>query len=206
MKTIDGRRYASRNDLIAHSGYSRDFLQSLWTAREDNGHPAARTVDGVMHWDVEGWDAWFAEYRRTRPDTVRPIDRSGDPDEELPPAAQARLLGLNVSAITNYRKKPPQGWPEPVRVEEVGDSGRKREYRTRRQLWEYHDSYPASRSGIAGRPAAKGPDPRIEIAAKALAAAPGRAPGEVAAELAEQHGRSVHTWKRIITKARQQGS
>jgi hypothetical protein len=203
MQTRDGRQYANRDDLIVHSGYSRAYLQDLWTAREDNGHPPAHTIDGVMHWDVEQWDTWFAEHRRQRPDDVRPIDRSGDPDEELPPAAQARLLGLDVSAITNYRKKPPKGWPDPVRVDPL-DSGRTREYRTRRQLWEYHDSYPAGRSGIAGRPAAQGPDPRIEIAAKAMAAAPGRAPKDLAAELAERHGQSVHTWKRIITQARKQ--
>jgi hypothetical protein len=201
MQTIDGRRYGTRTDLIAHSGYSRATLAALWKDRETNGHPVARLIDGVMHWDLEEWDRWRAEFQRARRDQDRTVDRSGDPDEELRPADQARLLGLDPSAITHYRKNPPPGWPKATRVEEL-PSGRVREYRTRRQLWQYHDT--ANRIGVAGRPAAAKPDSRLQEAAEALAAQPDRAAGEIAADLAARHSQSVHTWKRILTRARKQ--
>jgi hypothetical protein len=210
MKTIGGRRLANRDELAAHSGYSRATLSNLWRDRADNGHPDAEKVDGVMHWDVAAWDAWFAEYNKQRRNDPQPkhqggrvVDRSGDPDEELPPAAQARVLGVDPSTISYYLKTPPPGWPDPVRTE-VLESGRVREYRTRRQLWEWHDT--THRAGKSGRKARTGPDPRIEQAAKALAEQPGRKAGEVAADLAAEHGGSVHTWKRIVTEARQQAS
>ncbi|MFF3256477.1 hypothetical protein ACFYWP_37100 [Actinacidiphila glaucinigra] len=210
MQTIDGRKYASRIDLVEHTGYSRDPLVRLWRDREENGHPEPRKINGVMHWDLEEWDRWFADHNRRRRDArqgrgraePRPLDRSGDPDEELPPAGQARVLGIDVSAISHYRRTPPPGWPEPVREEEL-PSGRTREFRTRRQLWEYHDKL--TRAGVAGRPPAggpEGPDPRVQEAIQALSAQPGRAAGQIAAELAERHGQSVAHWKTIVTEAR----
>jgi hypothetical protein len=89
-----------------------------------------------------------------------------------------------------------------VREEEL-ESGRMREYRTRRQLWAYADAGP--RAGTAGRTPATGPDPRVALAVEALAAAPGRKAGEIAAALAEQHGGGLSTWKRAVTEARKQG-
>ncbi|MEU4038671.1 hypothetical protein [Streptomyces collinus] len=198
MKTIDGRPYATRAELSERAGYKGDAtLRALWAAREDNGHPAARKVDRTLYWDLEEWERWHAEYRRQRSG----VDRSGSPDEELPPAGQAKVLGIDVSAISHYRDNPPPGWPAPVRTEEL-ESGRVREYRTRRQLWAYADSSP--RAGTAGRPPAKGPDPRIALAVEALAAEPGRKAGETAAALAERHGGGLSTWKRIVTEARKQ--
>ncbi|MFE0453103.1 hypothetical protein ACFW2D_17820 [Streptomyces sp. NPDC058914] len=206
MKTIDGRQYASRADLIQRSGYSEATLRNLWAERESNGHPPALRDGRSLLWDLETWEAWFAEHQQQRRDQARSVDRSGDPDEELPPAGQAKVLGIDISAITHYRESPPPGWPQPVRVEEL-DSGRVREFRTRRQLWAYHDTYAASASrvGVAGRKPAKGPDPRIAIAVEVLAAEPGRKAGEVAAALAERHGGGLSTWKRIVTEARKQG-
>ncbi|MFE1075133.1 hypothetical protein ACFW5W_28440 [Streptomyces sp. NPDC058783] len=207
MKTVDGRQWANREDLIEHSGYSAMTLKSLWRDRRDNGHPEPRDIDGVMHWDLESWNQWFAEHRE-RPRDLSGVDRSGDPDEQLPPAKQARVLGVDPSRITQYAKNPPPGWPAPVRVEEL--STRKREYRTRAQLWEWVDN-PASGFGTrGGRPsgpdpkarAAKESDPRVRLAAEALAEMPDRKAGEVAAVLAERHGQSVSTWKPIITQAR----
>ncbi|MEV0982589.1 hypothetical protein [Streptomyces sp. NPDC049915] len=84
-----------------------------------------------------------------------------------------------------------------MRTEEL-ESGQVREYRTRRQLWEYADSSP--RAGTAGRRPAKGPDPRLALAVEALAAEPGRKPGDIAATLAERHGGGLSTWKRIVTQ------
>ncbi|WP_455355951.1 hypothetical protein [Streptomyces sp. SYSU K217416] len=208
MKTIDGRQWANREDLIEHSGYSRGTLALLWRDRKTNGHPADRTVDGVMHWDLEEWSAWFAEHC-ARPRDLSGVDRSGDPDEQLPPAGQARVLGVDPSRITQYAKTPPPGWPDPIRTEQLPT--RTREYRTRAQLWEFADN-PAGGFGTSGgRPVGysptkgKAPDPRIQQAAEALAAMPGRRAGEVAVALAKSHGQSVDTWKRIITQARKLG-
>ncbi|MGY5099497.1 hypothetical protein [Streptomyces sp. 900105245] len=196
MQTIDGRVYASRAELSERAGYKGDAsLRALWADREANGHPAARKIDRVLYWDLEEWEQWHAAYRRQRSG----VDYSGSPDEELPPAAQAKVLGIDVSAISHYRENPPPGWPAPVRTEEL-ESGRVREYRTRRQLWAYADAGP--RAGTGGRTPAKGPDPRIALAAEALAAEPGRKAGETAAALAELHGGGLSTWKRIVTEAR----
>jgi hypothetical protein len=199
MKTIDGRPFATRAELSERAGYRGDAtLRALWADRDSNGHPPAQRIDRVLYWDLEVWERWHVEYQRKR----NGVDYSGSPDEELPPADQARVLGIDLSAISRYRNHPPPGWPAPVRTEEL-DSGRVREYRTRRQLWAYADSIP--RAGTAGRTPAKGPNPRVALAAQALAAAPGRKAGEVAAALAAQHGGGLSTWKRAVTEARGQG-
>ncbi|WP_330335795.1 hypothetical protein OHS33_39370 (plasmid) [Streptomyces sp. NBC_00536] len=210
MKSIGGRQWATREDLIAHSGFSRATLANLWAARETNGHPAPLTVDGVvqwgvMHWDLAVWTDWFEQHRRQEraaPDVESRVDRTGDPDEELAPAAQARLLGVDPSRITQYDKKPPPGWPA-GRVEELPT--RVRRWRTRRQLWDFVDANP-SFGTTGGRPAgpatAKKPDPRVQYAVAALAADPGKKAGELAAELAREHGQSITTWKSIVTEAR----
>lgn len=211
MKTVDGRQWANREDLIEHSGYGGSTLKALWRDRGANGHPAAREIDGVMHWDLEVWAAWFAQHRKRSRD-LSGVDRSGDPDEQLPPAGQARVLGVDPSRITQYTKNPPPEWPDPVHVEKLPT--RTREYRTRAQLWAWVDN-PVSGFGTSGgRPPgpdpktrakkAKAPDPRIRLAVEALAAAPDRKANEVAAALAERHGQSVDTWKRIIAQARKQ--
>ncbi|WP_433407019.1 hypothetical protein [Streptomyces sp. CA-146814] len=206
MRSIEGRQWANREDLIEHSGYSRATLGALWRDRETNGHPPARTIDGVMHWDLEEWTGWFATHCE-RPRDLAKVDRKGDPDEMLPPAGQARVLGVDPSRITQYGKKPPPGWPDPIHTEQLAK--RTREYRTRAQLWEFADN-PASGFGTKGGrptgPTAKGAatDPRVQQAAEALAARPDLKAGEVAAMLAERHGRSVETWKRIVTQARRE--
>ncbi|MFJ4418766.1 hypothetical protein [Streptomyces sp. NPDC088925] len=129
------------------------------------------------------------------------VDRSGDPDEELAPVEQARVLGIGADAIRRYRKHPPAGWPSPVRVETL-PAGGVREFRTRRQLWAYADSDPASRAGKAGRKPAAVPDPRIALAREALR--DGRGAGTAAAYLADRHGGGLSTWKRIVTAARKE--
>ncbi|MFE3601385.1 hypothetical protein [Streptomyces sp. NPDC059142] len=218
MQTIDGRQWASREDLSERSGYSQATLANLWRDREANGHPPARRIGRALYWDLEVWAEWFERHQerqtpgqwfeRHRHQTAREeptVDRTGDPDEELPPAGQARVLGVDPGRITQYAKNPPPGWPAPARVEQLPT--RVREYRTRRQLWDFADSNPRFRA-VGGRPVGysptkgKAPDPRIRQAAEALAALPGKGPGEVAAVLAERHGQSVATWKRIITQAR----
>jgi hypothetical protein len=212
VKTANGRQWVNREDLIEHSGYSRDTLSKLWRDRKTNGHPLAREIDGVMHWDLEVWTAWFTEHCQ-RPRDLSKVDRTGNPDEPLPPAGQARVLGVDPSRITQYTKNPPPEWPAPVRVEPLAT--RTREYRTRRQLWAWVDNPVSGFGTTGGRPPGPDPkvraakektvDPRVRLAAEALAAAPGRKAGEVAADLAARHGQSVDTWKRIVTQARKLG-
>ncbi|MFH8410388.1 hypothetical protein ACH4FX_37280 [Streptomyces sp. NPDC018019] len=159
MKTVDGRQWAHREELIEHSGYSAMTLKRLWHDRRANGHPEPRTIDGVMHWDLEAWDTWLKQYRERRRD-LSGVDRSGDPDEQLPPAGQARVLGVDPARITQYTKNPPPEWPDPVRVEKLPT--RTREYRTRAQLWTWVDN-PVSGFGTRRAPrtrAAQTPDPR----------------------------------------------
>ncbi|MFF9070525.1 hypothetical protein ACF09E_34785 [Streptomyces sp. NPDC014891] len=203
MKTIDGHPYANRDDLAERSGYSRATLAAMWRDRATNNHPAARTVDRGLYWNLEEWEAWFATYSKKQRDQMRTVDRSGDPDEELPPAAQARVLGVDASRITQYGKKPPANWPAPVRTETL-PSGRVREYRTRRQLWDFHDT--TNRAGTAGRAAKEGTDPRFEQAAQALAEEPGRPAAELVALLAERHGGAPNTWRPFVTEARKNAS
>jgi hypothetical protein len=201
-----------REELIEHSGYSRAFLDSLERDRQANGHPQARYFGGFLHWDLRVWSAWFTKLHDQTRDPSG-VDRSGYPDDQLPPLGQARVLGVSAARIARYAKNPPPEWPDPVRVE--GLPTRTREYRTRAQLWAWADN-PASGFGTGGgRPSgpdvkvraakAKAPDPRVRLAAEALAAEPGRKAGEVAATLADRHGQSVATWKRIVTQARKSG-
>ncbi|MFZ3476067.1 hypothetical protein ACODT4_44560 [Streptomyces sp. 2.9] len=201
MQSIEGRPWATREDLIQVSGYSRTTIADLWRDRETNGHPQPRTIDRVMHWDVEEWTAWFEEQRQQASTTESKVDRSGSPDEELTPAEQARVLGIDPSRITQYDKQPPPGWP-PGRVQQLPT--RVRRWRTRRELWEFADRNPGfgTAGGRPSGPTAKAADPRVRQAALALRAEPDAKPGEVAAALAARHGASVHTWKRIVTEAR----
>ncbi len=211
MQSVGGRQFADRKDLIMHSGYGESSVRAWWRDRDDNGHPPAHEIDGVMHWDLTAWSQWAEERTQQRRNLDR-IDRGGDPDEELPPAGQARVLGVDPSRITAYGKNPPPGWPNPVRTEKLPT--RDREYRTRRQLWEFADGAGSRVGTVGGRPpgpdpkvrAAKEaqPDPRVEAALDTLAAQPGRKAGEVALELAELHGGSVPVWRRAVTAARKQ--
>ncbi|MFI0813380.1 hypothetical protein [Streptomyces echinatus] len=209
MKTADGRQWANREDLIEHSGYGGTTLKRLWRDRRTNGHPEPRDIDCVMHWDLEIWAQWFAQHR-DRPRNLSGVDRSGDPDEQLPPAKRAAYSASTPAGSPSTPRTPPPEWPDPVHVEELPT--RTREYRTRAQLWTWVDN-PVSGFGTSGgRPpgpdpkarAAKTADPRLRLAAEALAAMPGRKAGEVAAALAETHGQSVDTWKRIVTQARKE--
>ncbi|MEU5164301.1 hypothetical protein AB0G74_32435 [Streptomyces sp. NPDC020875] len=194
METFDGRPYATRAELSARAGYKGDAtLRALWTDREANGHPPACRIGRTLYWDLEEWERWHTAYRRQR----NGVDYSGSPDEELAPVEQARVLGVEESAISRYRRYPPPGWPAPVR-EELLSGGGTREFRTRRQLWAYADAGP--RAGTAGRRAAY--EARVALAAEALDAVPGRGAGETAKALAEEHGGHWTTWRSAVTGAR----
>jgi len=207
QRTIRGRLHGDRDALIERLGASRSTLAALWAARAENGHPEAVSEGRRLWWDLEQWDAWYAGYRRQQREAAHPVQRSGDLDELLRPAEQARFLGISESAISHYRARPPKGWPPPASTE-LTRSGRARELRTRRQLIAYRDQ--ASRTGVAGRKPGPQPprkahpyegDPRLELARTALSETPDAADSQLAARLAETHGGSTRTWQRILAVA-----
>ncbi|MCU4750216.1 hypothetical protein [Streptomyces sp. G-5] len=173
MKTIDGRRYASRNDLISHSNYSRAQLANLWRDRDTNGHPPAVILDRVMHWDLEAWDTWLARYQHERGVGNRrgAVGRRADPQ-------RAHRLELAAAARAAHPETP---------LRDIAH-----------QLAAEHGGSPHTWNGLLteARPAK---DPRPELAAEALAAHPQWRVGAVAEMLAAEHGQSVKTWQNILS-------
>ncbi|MFK8850105.1 hypothetical protein [Streptomyces sp. Ac-502] len=62
----DGRTLFSRADLQEGYHLSESTLQNLWTDRENNDHPDAEIIDGVMHWDDAEWAPWYRKLQRQR--------------------------------------------------------------------------------------------------------------------------------------------
>ncbi|MFI0367070.1 hypothetical protein ACH35V_04275 [Actinomadura sp. 1N219] len=113
----------TRDELSARFGLSRHALKKLWSERESNGHPdVARQVGKALYWDEKQWAAWYAGRQEGSAD-------DGDPDALVTLAEAARLLGLAQSSVTVYAKRPPAGWPEPVRQEALGGGRVRRFYR-----------------------------------------------------------------------------
>ncbi|MFB7896028.1 hypothetical protein ACFC1B_06835 [Streptomyces xiamenensis] len=197
---------------MERSGLSESMMFELWKDRESNGHPAAVMMNGRMHWDLDVWDAWFDDRCRRLRESGTPIDRTGNPNEELTPKQQERLLGLKPGAVKRYRAQPPAGWPDPARVVTLAN-GYAQEMRTRQQLWDYLNS-PArrgrSRAGVAGRKpnpnrTTKRPyqsDPRLSVAHMALQQHPKESLNALAHALQNEHGHSVSTWRRLLEAAR----
>ncbi|WP_242889464.1 hypothetical protein [Actinomadura litoris] len=115
---------AGRDELAARHGVSRHRLKQLWADRESNGHPdAAHRAGKALYWNEEEWAAWYAAL------TERP--REEGPDDLVTLAEAARILGLAQTSVTVYPKRPPAGWPEPARVEQLGGGRVRRLYRRR---------------------------------------------------------------------------
>ncbi|MEV8605558.1 hypothetical protein AB0465_37455 [Streptomyces griseoviridis] len=206
MRTADGRQWANREDLAEHSGYNVSVLYALWMRRRVNGHPEARDINGVKHWDLAKWDAWLESLRK-RPRDLSGVDRSGHPRVPLSPTGQARVLGVDRSRISQYSRNPPPGWPEPCHVEKLTKRGR--EFRTREQLWAWVDDPISGFGSKGGRytgsstgKTAEAPGRRVQLAVEALTEMSDRKAGEIAAILAQRHGQSVDSWKRSVTEAR----
>ncbi|MFI0411701.1 hypothetical protein [Actinomadura sp. 3N508] len=118
----------TRDELSDRYGLSRHALKKLWSERESNGHPdAAHQVGKALYWNEEEWAAWYAGHQE-RSATADDPD-AGDPDALVTLAEAARLLGLAQSSVTVYVKRPPAGWPEPVRQETLGGGRVRRLYR-----------------------------------------------------------------------------
>lgn len=130
----------SRAQLAARHGLAKGTIDQLWGRREENGHPQpVKTVERTMYWDPEEWDAWYVGHKKRSQRTQLHIDRSGNADDLITLSEAARVLGLEPTSITNYPKRPPRGWPRPVREDQL-PSGRFRRYYRRADIWIYADT------------------------------------------------------------------
>ncbi|WP_242903301.1 hypothetical protein [Actinomadura terrae] len=124
---------AGRDELAARHGVSRHRLKQLWADRESNGHPdVAHRAGKALYWNEEEWAVWYTSH------IERPSEDA--PDDLVTLAEAARILGLAQTSVTVYPKRPPAGWPEPARVEQLG-GGRVRRFYRRRDI----ESYAAKR-------------------------------------------------------------
>lgn len=134
----------TRADLEERHGLARSTLERLWALREENGHPAPiKTLDRVMYWDRDQWDAWFAEHKRRTQRRQLRVDRSGSPDDLLTLAEAARVLGVTPVSIAHNPTRIPRGWPQPAE-EELLPSGRLRRRYRRADIWTYAETRTAA--------------------------------------------------------------
>ncbi|WP_121833349.1 DNA-binding protein [Streptomyces sp. S1] len=124
------------------------------------------------------------------------------PEDLLPAKETAAVLGINISIVQAYAT---QGHLSP------GTTRYGARLWTRREVHDRRDNAPGQGKGggrRAGEP--QGPrkthsyegDPRIDLAAQALAtAAPSTPKSRIAAQLADLHGHTPRTWERLLTTA-----
>ncbi|GGL15498.1 hypothetical protein GCM10010094_90480 [Streptomyces flaveus] len=130
----------TRADLQERHGLARSTLERLWALREENEHPApVKTLDRVMYWDHDQWEAWYADYKKRTQRREIHVDRSGNPDDLLTLAEAARVLGVTPVSIAHHPKRMPRGWPQPVEEEQL-PSGRLRRWYRRADIWTYADT------------------------------------------------------------------
>lgn len=207
-----GRTFYSRAGLRKVHGISEPTLQNLWSDRENNGHPPAKTVDGVMHWDGDEWAKWHHELQRQRAaaNTTNPPKLDGDPEEMVGPAEAAKVCGFADSAtISHYVKNPPEGWPAPDDWDKLPTRDRPKWKRWR--LWQYlADRKGRGHAGgrTAGRKGLAYPyegDERLTLARQAIAANPGAKNAELIPQLQSQTEKTYSrpTWNLILKSARE---
>ncbi|MEU7230144.1 hypothetical protein [Streptomyces chrestomyceticus] len=209
----NGRTLYSRADLQEAYHLSESTLQNLWTDRENNGHPDAEIIDGVMHWDDAEWALWYRELQRQRAAAVtkNPPDLAGDPEEEVGPAGAARICGYaDTSTVSHNVKNPPEGWPAPSSYDLL-PSGRQRPKWKRWELWRYV----AERKGrghAGGRPKGRRGlaypyqgDERLTLARQALKENPRATNAELITQLQGQTERTYSrpVWNLILKSARE---
>lgn len=209
----DGRTLYSRADLQKEHGLSESTLQNLWTKRQENGHPDAEAINGVMHWDGAVWTPWYHEHQRecaARATKNLPV-LTGDPEDEVGPAEAARICGYaDTTTISHNVKQPPENWPAPVSFDLL-PSGRQRPKWKRWELWKYV----AERKGrghAGGRPKGRRGlaypyqgDARLTLARQVLKENPGAANTELIPLLEKRAEKpsSRPTWIRILSSARE---
>ncbi|MFI0486613.1 hypothetical protein [Actinomadura sp. 9N215] len=129
----------TRDELSVKYGLSRHALKKLWSERQSNGHPdVAYQVGKALYWNEKEWAAWYAGRQERSAD-------DGDPDALVTLAEAGRLLGLAQSSVTVYARRPPAGWPEPVRQEALGGGRVRRLYR-RGDVLAYGETRPIHRT------------------------------------------------------------
>ncbi|MFI6984180.1 hypothetical protein ACIBSV_37040 [Embleya sp. NPDC050154] len=134
----------TRAGLEERHGLARSTLERLWALREDNGHPTpVKTLDRVMYWDSDRWEAWYAEHKRRTQRREIHADRSGNPDDLLTLAEAARVLGVTPVSIAHHPERMPRGWPRPVEEEQLPSGRLRRRYR-RADIWTYADTRTAA--------------------------------------------------------------
>ncbi|WP_242613955.1 hypothetical protein [Actinomadura roseirufa] len=112
----------TRDELAARHGLTRHHLKRLWAERTANGHPdVAHQVGKALYWDEAEWTAWYSAHQERPPEE--------DAEDLVTLAEAARILGLAQTSVTVYPKRPPAGWPEPARVEQLGGGRLRRFYR-----------------------------------------------------------------------------
>ncbi|MFE3476546.1 hypothetical protein ACFXOI_33980 [Streptomyces bacillaris] len=208
----DGRTLYSRADLQQVHGISEPTLQNLWADRENNGHPPAETIDGVMHWDGDEWSKWHHEYLRQRAaaSTKNSPKLDGDPEEMVGPAEAAKVCGFSDSAtVSHYVKNPPQGWPDPDDWDKLPTRDRPKWKRA--TLWQYLVDR-KGRGHAGGRPTGRRGlaypyqgDERLTLARQAIAANPTATNAELIPQLLELTERTYSrpTWNNILKSARE---
>lgn len=148
----------TRADLQERHGLGRSTLERLWALREGNGHPApVKTLDRVMYWDSDQWEAWYVDYKKRTQRREIQVDRGGDSDELLTLADAARVLGVAPVSIVHHPTRMPRGWPDPVEVEEL-PSGRLRRWYRRADIWTYAETRTAAGAHREHRRRKPGPD------------------------------------------------
>ncbi|MFI1621881.1 helix-turn-helix transcriptional regulator [Streptomyces lydicus] len=130
----------TRADLEERHGLARSTLERLWALREENEHPApVKTLNRVMYWDLDQWEAWYADYKKRTQRREIHADRSGNPDDLLTLAEAARVLGVTPVSLAHHPKRMPRGWPHPAEEEQL-PSGRLRRLYRRADIWTYADT------------------------------------------------------------------
>ncbi|WP_330346654.1 hypothetical protein OG858_46935 (plasmid) [Streptomyces europaeiscabiei] len=217
MTTTPPAGWVNRHQLGADHGVSRPVLERLWRDRDANGHPAAVTYGGVMHWNSAAWGRWHAEHRQKAAEEAaqarphRPVPVTGDPDELIGPSGFARILQhKDHTWVTKAAAIPPRGFPEPDswgdpanRKRPKWKRGRAEQYaRDRQDQPLIRPGRPKGSSNTQPHPYAG--DPRLDLARTVLAEHPDAPRAEQIARLQQLSDRtsSASTWTKILTTAR----
>ncbi|MGW9448566.1 helix-turn-helix domain-containing protein [Streptomyces sp. NPDC055632] len=133
---------------------------------------------------------------------IPPLPEGEHPDDLLTADDLAQILGINTSTVRAYAT---QGHLSP------GTTRYSARLWPRHEVHDSRDNAPGQGKGGGRRPGKpEGPrkthpyenDPRLTVAAQALATAPAGTPkSRIAAELADLHGHTPRTWERLLTTA-----
>ncbi|MGA5874008.1 helix-turn-helix domain-containing protein [Streptomyces cinereoruber] len=191
-----GRPVLNETDVARRAGVSLATWRRRGAAAFREHVPDLLPGSRFLLYDLAQTDA----YLEGRP--VPALPEGEHPDDLLTADDVAQILGINTSTVRAYAT---QGHLSP------GTTRYGARLWTRREVLERRDNAPGQGKGggrRAGEP--QGPrkthayenDPRLAVAAQALATAPAGTPkSRIAAELADIHGHTPRTWERLLTTA-----